>query len=105
MYAVRYALSATGVTSAAYAGPVVAKIPHGIEHSISPTSRTGVLGAKKTMKTKPDSATIPPMITFRCPNLAVSQPFSNAPMMVPIAPVTFSAFCQEAEIWYPDSSL
>jgi hypothetical protein len=62
---VRYPRMAKGVTSAAYDGPVVAKTPQGMLHSVWPTSRISIVGAKKTTKMKAESQASDAMRTLR----------------------------------------
>jgi hypothetical protein len=58
-----------GQTSEAYAGAIVAKIPHGIPHKICPMRSTVNDGAKKGIKTNATMDTSETRRTLRYPNL------------------------------------
>lgn len=68
------------------------------EHSSCPTSITGILGAKKVTKIKEVMAARDVIITTRGPTLGVMYPFSKAPMMLPMEPISVNPACQAEEI-------
>ena len=98
---VKYTRSESGSTSEAYAGAVVANcnrfsfwlqtggcdfeltIPHSKPNRISPTRRTGLFGAKKTMNRKQLMTPRVHSTTFLGPKAVTSQPLRIVPKMEP----------------------